>query len=203
MNIVSIIKRNKLGYYFFLVDDILFTRKVDFIKITSFLNIFTIYSLRLGQNIEYDTLLNKNIKIPKIKIQSKRELSIMKWKWIKGDGPWGYPFSLDGNIFPSKTVTVLLRLLKYNNPTELELGLQKFNKIYFWVRGKAPFTSTIINTPLNRVQNDVNNYHGDLDVDILASQYLNNIKIDITPFNKFRNSSTHLIVDIKYANQKI
>ncbi|NQV73669.1 hypothetical protein HQ496_11145, partial [bacterium] len=103
---------DKISSYatFFLVDDIVFTRQIDIRKVASLASETCIPSLRLGLNISHSYMTQSKLRTPSMRVRRIAQIStfsnshhvpckIYSWNWGSGEGDWGYPLSLDGNLF--------------------------------------------------------------------------------------------------------
>lgn len=144
----------------FLVDDDVFrapwSADAEVIKYLDWPGVLTV-SLRLDRNMTWCYPVNGPQAIP----------SMMKgcvWDWTKGMGDWGYPMSVDGNIFKTETILGIMSQIGFSNPNAFEGALDGFVKNNVAFKSKYPMMccydagrSRLINVPANRVQNNANN----------------------------------------------
>lgn len=163
-DLLSILKKIKSTKVVFLVDDIVFTKKFN---INHFINndlSISVPSLRLGKNITYSYMKNKELVQPEF---TNIENKLIEWNWINNNSYWSYPLSLDGHIFNKYDVLSMFKLIKFWSPNSLEGNIQRFNKIFMKKKGCSFENSILVNFPWNKVQLDNNNKSG-----VISSEYL-------------------------------
>lgn len=115
------------------------------------------------------------------------------WAWPGQPGDWGYPMSLDGNVFRTEEIVPLLERLDYSNPNSLEAELAQnppsLPKLVCYPR------SRLVNVPANRVQDTWQNRHAGVDVDGLNRRFLAGERIALEPFADLRPAAPHHEVD--------
>ena len=182
---------------FFLVDDDLFIRPINIGFISSFASHNVVPSLRLGLNITWSftrakrQLLPhfKRAKVPASKASTNDQM--MVWKWRSGDIDWGYPGSLDGNIFQTDWVKETIRTLDYSAPNSLESGLNAHLRSNRVAWGICFQESIIVNSPINRVQLEVDNHFGSLHQDHLLEAWTGGYRMDIKRLGELKVNSAH------------
>lgn len=157
LKLIEIVSKIASKCLFFLVDDIFFIRAFDLLEFTNMCKYNTIPSLRLGENITYEQVNNITLKTPII----KRNGGYIKWEFKQGKdyGPWGYPFSLDGNLYLKSELVPILKYLNYKNPNSLEAEARDLHGLLCWKQGVAFQKPRIINIPANSVQTEGENPH--------------------------------------------
>lgn len=192
-------KKSKARYIMFAVDDMLVTNFVNLSKCVDAMRKKHpwFFSLRLGKNIQLDTILNIPCPPPKRKKYGKNMFS---WKFKDGKGGWNYPNTVDMTIYRKKDVRYFLTKTPYTNPNILEgaWSLQKSKRR----TGLAFNSSKVVNIPLNVV----NPYWTSQSMEIPTSELLeifnNGQKIDIAPFYKMRPYATHVPATFSYIPRK-
>jgi hypothetical protein len=144
---------------FFLVDDIVFMKDTDLSAFDPFDLRRFVPSLRLGSSISYSYNLGKSQAKPRFR---PRRGGLLSWRWARGDIDWGYPLSLDGNMFDTQETLEILRSLSFRSPNTLEAAMQDAIGRFLSRRGLCFEAPRIVNIPCNRVQNDFANRHSDL-----------------------------------------
>jgi hypothetical protein len=185
-SLYSLINKEK-EFTMFLVDDNLFIRPFNNNYINSFKNPFVLsYSNRLSPKINYCFSENISTEPPKELIYNYRN--------YKGD--FGYPMSLDGNIFKTVDIIDFIRLHNFNSPNNLEVMLSQTATIKPLMAISEE--TKIIGVPYNSVQKEYNNTTLDgFDHRELNELFLDGKKIDIDPYLFLENDSPH--VDILYT----
>ena len=180
------------GKIFFLVDDIIFTEIVDYQLLASLDVSNTIFSLRMGEHLDYSYVVDASQPLPKT-LAVKDEF--LTWEWREGKLDWGYPLSVDGHVFSTSEVMLWIQHLEFESPSSFENSLQKLKYIYRHKRGMSFRKSRIVNIPANRVQDEVNNLHGGIHQDDLLQQWNAGMAIDQGKFRGWVNRSVHQEAD--------
>lgn len=188
----------------FLVDDIIFKAPVLFGKDNHFgellsesNNRYLCVSLRLDRNIRQCYATNSPQKVP---------ISVPVWDWKRSEGDWGYPMSLDGNVYATNYIRKIVRSLEFQNPNQLEAKLDGF------ARTNAMFVpetmvcyedgSRLLNVPANRVQNTFQNRFEDShDPKTLNDLYMSGKVIDISDMSEVKNTSCHWPLEYVFVEE--
>lgn len=187
--------KNSDNFVSFATDDALFTREVNQQNIFAALSLDEVvcYSLRLGFNLNFCYPLNKDQKIPNGQIVE----SNFYFNWKLSDSDWGYPMSVDGHFFRKEFLLNYLPNLPFKTPNTLELCMTHIPKLThtndFMASG---IFSHYFNVPINVVQKDFNNRHGNISVNDLNQAYMNGLRYDVKKIYQFMNNSAHQEIDI-------
>jgi hypothetical protein len=180
----------------FFVDDIVFK---DYFFIRSpelkvFLNDKSIacLSLRMCHRINYCYTEKRETPPPIISDSNT-------WKWVGLPGDWGYPNSLDSNIFRTSEIMHLMRTMDYCNPNTLE-GTWANHPPYDQPYMICFKESKIVNNPINKVQTANNNHCGNISAFEVNMAYLKGNCIRLEPFIGIRNISAHQELPITFTN---
>lgn len=120
------------------------------------------------------------------------------WNWVGQPGDWGYPNSVDANIYKTSQIIDLIKSMDYWNPNTFEgtwanhLPINRPNMICFK-------ESKIVNNPVNRVQTANSNHCGNVSASFLNKMYLNDSIIALKPFVGLKNMAAHQEVDIAFT----
>ena len=154
----------------FLVDDVCFvedfsTKSQEFQTFFRNGRILTL-SLRLSPAITYCYAYGAKADQPK--------LNNNIWEWKGGQGDWGVPTSIDGNIFKTRDIIEGLKTIKFLNPNELEGYLDIYAKTKLI---EIPYAlcfpkQKLVNFPLNKVQTFLNNKSQNISPKMLNENYL-------------------------------
>ena len=132
-------------------------------------------SLRLHPNLTYCYPAKINMRKPNI-IQSQKQYfgkNLIKWGIETGD--FGYPMSLDGNLWKTNQIEKYIYNSNYNNPNSLEAAMAhkplKFSYLLFYDKSK------VLNIPINKVQTYNNNIYGNITVEELNELFLSGKRI--------------------------
>jgi hypothetical protein len=183
-------------YTIFFVDDNIFKSPFTFenerIKYFDKHDDIACLSLRLHPNLKYCYPARISQTPPKINDNGV-------FSWLRQEGDYGYPMSLDGHLFKTEDILPLLNILIYDNPNSLESNLASYpirkpNMICF-------DKSVIFNNPINKVQTWNDNYHGSISAEFINKKYLSNQIIDLSTFINIDNISCHQEIDIKFIEK--
>jgi len=191
---------NSSSHVFFLVDDIVFTESWRFSSLLPFSTESSIVSLRLGSNLNWSYTNDRRQRVPKLVGLSQFESAagdprdadaLFSWKWIRGESDWAYPLSLDGNVFRVEPLRQLVSQLDFHSPNSLEARLQKHASMFLMTWGVCFGKSRLVNLPLNRVQNDIPNRHGQISAQELLEVWSDGVRVDTAALRGLVNCSAH------------
>lgn len=173
---------------FFLVDDIIFVEPVDFNYLSGLDTSKYIFSLRMGDHLNYSYVVDKNQPLPNF-INKNDEY--LYWDWSRSELDWAYPFSVDGHIFGLEEIKLLTKSLDFKAPNSFEGALQK-EKVLFSKRLSMSYRKArIFNNPCNKVQKEAKNLHGNFHQDDLLKRWQNGDELDIDSLQGYLNKSVH------------
>jgi len=154
---------SKNKYTMFLVDDIMFINKWSlndepFQLFRAKEDAILCVSLRLGHNTTYCYPISSNQSLPKF-------VKRYAWNWTEGTGDFGYPMSLDGNVYVTKSILEILNKIdvnKFVHPNLFESELNSYAQAQKFTGNLAQIMlcyehSRLFNNPCNRVQNVIEN----------------------------------------------
>ena len=184
----QVVSQLPIGKIFFLVDDIVFTEVVDYQFLASLDVSDTVFSLRMGDHLNYSYVVDANQPLPQT-LEFENEYLV--WQWREGKLDWGYSLSVDGHIFSTSEVLLWIKYFEFFSPSSFENSLQKLKHLYREKRGMSFRKARIVNIPVNKVQDEVNNIHGSIHQDDLLQQWLDGMAIDTGKFRGWVNQSVH------------
>lgn len=162
---------------FFLVDDIIFLRKVDLdfaIKIDTSRYVL---SLRHSPYLTKSYTANKNQLPPKLS-EFKDQPGVFEFSWFEKGCEWSDPWSVDGQILSTSEVKMITKVSNFKAPNSYESSLKSFNSFCVLRRGLCYSESKIINLPINRVQNECDNFSGSVSAEYLLEQWNRGMMLD-------------------------
>jgi hypothetical protein len=210
--IASILDANP--YTMFLVDDIIFKSKFS-LKDSIFeralnKNIHMLAaSLRLYKGITKCYALSTDTKLP-TDLSPRDNQEYLTWKWQGCEGDWGYPFSLDGNIYNTDFIKSIISCLPaFQNPNMFEVHLNakkaSLGKLYGYMSCYEG-ESKLINIPTNRVQVLFNNrFEETSDIHQLNDLFVNHnkrISLGNTTRLAQENISVHCPIVLQLENMQ-
>jgi len=174
----------------FLVDDIIF--KTPFatfdpeIKMVQDSDRLVALSLRLDKNITHCYALNNQpTPVPQF-------VKGNVWRWKDHQGDWGYPYSVDGNIYRTDDILARMKACNYNNPNQFESALNDLpgprpEYMACYVNG-----SKLVNIPANRVQDECKNRHANsFSAEELNQRFLAGETISMATVSGVTNTTVH------------
>jgi hypothetical protein len=185
--VLSKIREDKI---LFLVDDIIFIKSVDF-NIFKKINTKThVLSLRHSPFLRKSFTTKTNHSPPSFnKWRFSDEL--LEFNWFESGGEWSDPWSIDGQLLNTSEVLLISNCSNFRAPNSYEIALKAFNDIVKSKKGLCFNESKILNLPINRVQNEVNNISGNISVDSLLDKWNQGYCIDTSIFKGHVPLSTH------------
>jgi hypothetical protein len=151
-------------------------------------------SLRLGTNIRYCYALDNFINHPKF---VRKADDICVWNYAGAEGDWGYPYSLDGNVYKTTHIKSVLERVNFSNPNFLEASL---NNINFGPQYIVCYPQPkLFNAPMNRVQNTFQNRHENgISPEQLNTMFLDGKRIKIDNIMLVDNDAVHYPVEFEF-----
>jgi len=199
--LINIIDKLKVKNVFFLVDDILFIRKVD-LKFACHLDTSRyILSLRHSPNLTRSYTANRKQIPPKLS-NFNIELGLLEFRWFEKGCEWSDPWSVDGHIFSTAEVRILTKISSFSAPNSYEGALKSFNSLCKERSGLCYFESKILNLPINRVQNEFSNLSGSISPEYLLEKWNEGLMLDTSKFDKHVPQSPHEEHDIIFISRK-
>lgn len=193
---------NPSQFTVFLVDDIIFVndvntkdRQFDLIKNNSMM---VGLSLRLHDGVNHCYATNEAQKVP-------RFVKKVVWAWDQCNGDWGYPMSVDGNVYNTEFISSFIDTLDYHNPNTLEAALDSVKQqpnvpAYICCYPEAP---KLINVPANRVQDAYQNrFAKGYSAEELNKFYLDNRTIDIEAYQGLKPNTVHVPISLKFRDEE-
>lgn len=201
-NKLESIIRTDIRHTGFFVDDNLIFNKIKLLDFIDFIKHEEIGSLRLGLNTKYSYMRSKSVKYPKNLVfvsNGKEGLErnyYLNWKIKKTSMAWNYVRALDGSIFKTEFLLKILPKKDYSSPSQLEFRLNRnlysdYNRSAF-----SPIVSCVVNIPLNRVQDEVNNQSMQLSEAYLNNLFEQELILDLGEINPWSIFSSHMEIDI-------
>lgn len=93
-------------------------------------------------------------------------------------GDYDYPFSLDGNIYPTRKVVEHLSLFSFKDPTELEARAHDLRERLPWTEVAAMQPPCLVGVPANRVSLNSGMPHMGVDPRMLNDAFLRGERIE-------------------------
>lgn len=201
VQLISIIDSLQAEKVFFLVDDIIFIEDLDILDFVKFETRTAVASLRLGANLKRAYTKQKNQNLPQFIPDIISDEDKLCWIWESGELDWGYPLSVDGHLFSTQEIHVLVKNTDFNSPNTFEGNLQAHIKYFKHRHGICYKKSKILNTPINKVQDDNNNIHGIVHQDYLLDQWNHGMQMNYRSLYGFVNESVQQEIEIGFLKR--
>lgn len=205
LELLNNINRQPNSYICFFVDDNIIFRNIPLqynhiCDVFAYEQIGTI-SLRLGDNVQFDDIYNNKLSQKPSQvciIEYGDGTKLVAWDWDKmyTHCNYGYPFSVDGNIYRTKDVVKSVDY-EFDNPNGFE-GRFDRNKLQ-----KAMCSlenSVLVNTPFNLVGSSNNNAGRFFEhtLEELNNKYLDGYKIKLQSIIKHDVVACHQEMEIEF-----
>jgi len=180
----------KTANLFFLTDDNIFIRKINF-KYASSLDTsqFTL-SLRHSPRLKYNYTTGAKQKPPEF-INLQNQLELVKFNWFEQKYHWSDPWSVDGHVYSTSEILVLSQISDFKAPNTYESELKTFGHLMIKRPGLCYDKSIILNLPINRVQEEFLNKSGNISVQFLLDKWNKGYKINTSIYENSVPESTH------------
>jgi hypothetical protein len=155
-------------------------------------------SLRLGVNTTHSYPRDRGQALPAFTSGG----GFLVWDWLRADGEFGYPMSLDGHVFRTALLRRLLERASFTNPNRLEeeLNLRRHHV----PRLMASYTeSCLVSLPLNIVTSTHRNRSADeaaLSPSALNERFLAGERLDLDAMDFSAIRGTHQVVELAFAS---
>ena len=179
--LLKILEEIQVKNIFFLVDDIVFIRKLD-LGFASTLNTKRyILSLRHSPQLKRSYTANRNQPPPKM-AKFEDERGMLEFRWFEQGCEWSDPWSVDGQVLSTAEVRAITKVSNFSAPNSYEATLKSFNALCIERYGICYLESKILNLPINRVQNECENLSGSVSSDYLLHQWGKGMMLDTSNF---------------------
>lgn len=199
-NLIQILEKNHSTETCFLVDDIVFIRPINLDALDWDTYSKGILSLRLGKDITFCYTKQKSMIVPPLKVVDTND-KMLQFQWGSSDYDWAYPLSVDGHIFPAHEIQVAVKELNYSAPNSFERALQRLSPLYSKRPGYCFASPRLLNIPLNRVQDEVDNCSGDICPEKLLARWNEGLTLDFEALSEIETESVHKEVKISLCTR--
>lgn len=190
----------------FLVDDIIFKDAFSFFdpEIVSLLDtqLLLACSLRLDTGITQCYATSSPSPLPSF---TKNRV----WQWYGASGDWGYPYSVDGNVYRTNDMLRKMNASEFLNPNQFEAVMNFTNSstIGLGTPEKPSYMicyeqSKLVNIPANRVQDEYKNRVGNImSAEAMNAQFLLGKRISLKTVSGLENETVHVEVPIVWEDK--
>jgi hypothetical protein len=184
---------------FFLVDDIVFVREVDFAPLVRLDPRRFVPSLRLGAHLRRCYTFDRDQPLPPFCDGAFAGSDLLAWRWADGVLDWGYPLSVDGHLFSTAEMRVLARSVPFSAPNSFEAALQPHARRFRRRLGVCHREARLVNVPCNKVQREIENRAGTVDVADLLAIWRSGRRLDHRRLRGLVNESVHQEVELSFV----
>jgi len=189
-------------YSMFLVDDIVFKAAFSLSNCLSVLlknSECLSFSLRLGRGLDACYSCSCAQREPSF----TQEGEILVFNHVNEGGDYGYPISLDGNIFRAKEFNDLCYRIdfRFSSPNTLESALSAISKHSYLPNTACFIEPKLFNIPDNIVNTDIRNRNEQNDPARFLRIWNDGRKIDIWKFAGVKNTSCHFPMEYEYVRR--
>ncbi len=184
---------------FFLVDDIVFVRETDLAPLLRLDPARFVPSLRLAPHLRRSYTVDRDQPLPPFRDGVLADPDLRCWRWKDGALDWGYPLSVDGNVFSTAEIRWMARHASFVAPNSFERALQAFQRAFRTRLGICHTASRIVNLPCTRVQEEIDNLHGEIDPAELLEVWRSGRRLDHRRLYGIENVSAHQEVELVFV----
>ncbi len=192
-----------LDYCLFVVDDTIFLEPLRLPEIGHALAVNRDalgFSLRLGRNTTYCYAGSRMQQLPKF---DESDHGILKFRWVKADGDFGYPLELSSSVYRLSEISALIERLEFNDPSSLETQMSQRARDFARLQPALLCfqQSAAFSIPLNRVQEVYPNRAGSsprFSTDRLADMFDQGKRIDLGALSGFTPNACHQEVELGF-----
>lgn len=199
-DLIDTLEKVKRSEVCFLVDDIIFTRPVNFDALDWPQYASGTLSIRLGREITHCYTADKTLKPPTFTVVDPTN-NLLRFSWSESTYDWAYPLSVDGHILPTHEIRIAAQALNYSAPNTFERALQIMRPLYLKRQGYCFAEPRLINIPLNRVQNEIENISGDISPEDLLVKWQEGQTLDFKPLVGIKTNSVHQEITASFCQR--
>ena len=199
--LLDVFSKIKTKNFFFLTDDDIFIRNIDFNILSDINPQNTILSLRHNPKISFSYTADANFKPPNFN-KYKSKLNLNEFNWFDSGYEWADPCSVNGHIYLTAEFSVISRISSYKLPNSYESALKSFDFLMINRKGLCYDESIIMNLPMNIVQTEYKNLHGSVSTDQLLERWKKGYKLDVNFLENVKINSTHVNKVIDFIERK-
>ena len=193
--LLNILKQENAKNTLFYVDDMIFTRPIDYGEIKDIdTNKYTLVLTR-GEDLTYSVVLNKPLKVPTFKRYSPNFVSF-DWFEYNEFSDWQYPLGVSGYMFGREECLVMLENIMFKGPNSLEGNMQLFISLSKQKKGLCPLLVSAVCVHANLVQTEgTNNILGVFSIEKLLELWEQSLQIDV---RQFYNKDATIAQELSY-----
>jgi hypothetical protein len=181
---------------FFLVDDQVFIRPVDFALLGRYPLERYVPALRAGRNVTASYFADRPCVQPALREEAD---GLLTWSFAGTRGEWA-PLSVDGDVHVRAELEAMAHAVEFRAPNSLELALSAmFRGVFEHRRGVCFAHSRVVNVPLNRVQHEFDNRAGTLGPEVLLEYWQRGLRMDVQALEGAATSGMHQELAVRFV----
>jgi len=199
--LIHLVQEAEAEFIMFLVDDDVFVNKVSLgdkqFNLLSNNNSIVAVSLRLHKGVNHCYPTDTDTNVPKF-------VKGMVWPWAKYQGDWGYPMSVDGNVYRTEMIKNIVPNVNFKNPNTFEVALDMVSKQPGFPQYLCCYLDgpRLFNIPANLVQTQYNNkIFGDISAQEINTKYLSGQIIDYNSYVGMLPNTVHVPVKLNFVQE--
>ncbi len=193
--LLQLVKQATSDRIFFMTDDGIFLDHFDLDDCLNFDPLKSVFSLRLGEDLDFCYSFNRKQSIPSFQQEVIKENTFNKWVWKNAESSpdWSYPLSVDATIFLRAEIEAMLDFTSFKSPNSLESQLQLFNDLFLYREGVCYSKVKYVNVPCNLVQDEyLNHFTGTYSASELLTLFQEGSRIDWSVLEKWNARDAQL-----------
>ena len=198
--LLDVFSKIKTKNFFFLTDDDIFIRNINFDDLLKINPQNTIVSLRHNPKITYSYTANAHFKTPTFN-SYRANNDFNEFEWFKSGYEWSDPWSVNGQIYLTAEVSCISKISSYKFPNSYESALKFFNFMMIDRKGLCYNESVTMNIPMNIVQTEYKNLHGSVSSEYLLEYWKKGYKLDFDLLENSKINSTHVNKAVKFKKR--
>lgn len=200
-DVVSLLENLKCSRIVFLVDDIVFLEPFAFADFLAFDPLKFIPTLRLGRGLTECYTRSQPQSEPPYLHGVLDDPRLIVWRWKDGEHDYGFPLSVDGQIYSRREIAILAKHSQFSAPNTFENALQVFHDEFAERYALAYSKARLVNVPLNRVQEEWDSRHAGMQADTLLEAWGRGMQWNIAALDGYRNHSTHEEIEVHLVSR--
>lgn len=200
-DLLALLDRVRAPRLFFLVDDIVFVRPVDFGPLLALDPARFVPALRLAPHLTRCYTFAREQPLPPFREGLLADPGLLCWRWRDGALDWAYPLSVDGNLFSTGEIRVLAQRTPFAAPNSFEAALQRHVRLFSGRLGVCHREARVVNVPCNKVQEEIDNRYGETDAETLLALWREGKQLDHRRLYGIVNESAHQDVPLSFVDR--
>lgn len=180
--LIDILAKSKSNKIIFYVDDMIFTRRIDYNLFKTIDTTTAILSLSRGKDMDYSMVLKKKLTLPPF-LTLGNNLMQFSWNYLNGYSDWTYPLGVSGYMYSRVEIYSICKAINFKAPNSLESAMQLFLPYFINRYGICTEFASCICIHANLVQTEGKNpVIGKFSIEQLLTLWEKGKRIDLREF---------------------